>query len=143
MTNLSKMKLNIFNFYTLTYHIWLSYIFDIFLSAGWESTNLVLQREGKTFKLEFSIQCSSWTEDCMRFSFSKYMILFLSSNTFMVGRHWFFENLMFYRQNFCVCIGQRRNLTPCQLYTRTVNPHLTWYVLSWPHCLKFIIYLFI
>lgn len=41
---------------------------------------MVLQREGKTFKLEFSVQCSSWTEDCMRLSLSKYMLLALSSN---------------------------------------------------------------
>lgn len=39
---------------------------------------MVLQREGKTFKLEFSVQCSSWTEDCMTFPFQTYAI---SSNT--------------------------------------------------------------
>jgi hypothetical protein len=31
---LSKLKLNIFNFYKLAYHIWLSYVFDIIAFAG-------------------------------------------------------------------------------------------------------------
>jgi hypothetical protein len=53
-------------------------VFIIFIFTGWESTNMVLQREGKTFELEFCVQCSSWTEDCMWFSFSKRMLLFLS-----------------------------------------------------------------
>jgi hypothetical protein len=42
---------------------------------------MVLQREGKTFELEFSVQCSSRTEDCMQLSLSKHMLLDLSSNT--------------------------------------------------------------
>jgi len=92
LTNLSKLKLNIFNFYTLTYHIWLSYVFDNFLFAGWESTNMALQREGKTFKLEFSVQCSSWTEDCMRLSLSKYMLLALGP---LLVTHYGWKRLIF------------------------------------------------
>lgn len=48
---------------------------------------MVFQREGKKFELEFSVQCSSWTEDCMQFSFSKYMLLFLSRFLFKQRLH--------------------------------------------------------
>ena len=62
--------LNIWKFAPLG-HILTSHnnVFDILLFAGWENTNMVLQRERKTFMLEFCVQCNSWTEDCMWFSF--------------------------------------------------------------------------
>jgi len=53
---------------------------------------MALQREGKTFKLEFSVQCSSWTEDCMRLSLSQYMLLALGP---LLVTHYGWKRLIF------------------------------------------------
>lgn len=100
---------------------------------------MVLQREGKKSELEFCVECSSRTENGMWFSSpNTYYYYYLNTQ-----RHAYSENVCICRQTFCVCIGQKRNLTPCQSYTRMVNAHWTWYFLTRPGILEFNISLFL
>lgn len=76
---------------------------------------MVLQRKAKKSELEFSVECGSWTENSMWFSspntYFKYMKTCLKKST---RRHTYSENVCICTQTICVCIGQKRNLTPCQ-----------------------------
>ena len=70
----------------------------------------------------------------MHFSFTEHLLLVFTHNLYM--RTLMFRKCLFYRQTFCVYIGQKRNLTPCQSYTRMVNAHWTWYFFTTPYIVK-------
>lgn len=64
------------------------------------------------------------------FHFSSTLLFFVHSTSLRIEHVHFLRILVFYRQNFYVCIGQKRNPTHCQSSTRMVNVHLTWYFYS-------------